>query len=245
MEGLVGGICAIFKRTQMTDVLGRAIKEHFFENAKYKLWVHDRIGARMEMQVPIYFRNYEAMPELEQLALDLCSGKVLDIGAGAGSHALTLQERGTDVTAVDISEGAATVMMARGVRKVLCDDVFTLKAQKYDTLLLLMNGIGLCGSMEGLQQFLIKAKKLIKKGGQLLFDSSDVAYLYEDGEPMPENRYYGEIDCCYEYRRQKSDWFSWLYIDRDTLRTTAEAQGWRMELLMEDETGQYLVRLSL
>ena len=169
----------------------------------------------------------------------------MDIGAGAGSHALELQDRGADVSALDISEGAVAVMQARGVQKVLQQDVFSLKGQKFDTLLLLMNGIGLCGSIEGLKVFLKGAKKLLKRGGQLLFDSSDVAYLYEDGEPMPENRYYGEIDCCYEYRRQQSEWFSWLYIDRELLREIAESLGWRMELLGEDESGQYLVRLSL
>ena len=229
----------------MADVLGRALQEHFFDHARYKLWVHDRIGPRMEMLIPVYFRTYDSMPELEQLALDLCYGKILDIGAGAGSHALELQERGADVSALDISEGAVAVMQARGVQKVLQQDVFSLKGQKFDTLLLLMNGIGLCGSVEGLKVFLKGAKKLLKKGGQLLFDSSDVAYLYEDGEPMPENRYYGEIDCCYEYRRQKSEWFSWLYIDRELLREIAESLGWCMELLGEDESGQYLVRLSL
>lgn len=229
----------------MTDVLGRALREHFFDGAKYKLWVHDRIGPRMEMQVPVYFRNYESMPEGEQLALDLCYGRILDVGAGAGSHSLELQNRGADVTALDISAGAVDVMRERGLEKVVQADVFDLKGQTFDTLLLLMNGIGLTGSIGGLHRFLVRAKKLIKKGGQLLFDSSDVAYLYEDGEPMPKDRYYGEIDCCYEYRREKSEWFTWLYIDRDQLREIASATGWKMELLTEDETGQYLVRLSL
>ncbi|MGC4058714.1 MAG: class I SAM-dependent methyltransferase [Chitinophagaceae bacterium] len=228
----------------MKDVLGRALREHFFDGQEYKLWVHDHIGPKVEMLVPVYFRDFDSMPDLEQTALDLCYGKVLDIGAGAGSHALALKDMGRDVTALDISEGAVAVMEARGVEQVLQADIFELNGQQYDTLLLLMNGIGLVGSLGGLERFLLHAGQLLREGGQLLFDSSDVAYLYEDGAPMPKDRYYGEIDCCYEYRRVKSEWFTWLYIDRDTLSKIAEPLGWRVELIDEDETGQYLVRLS-
>jgi SAM-dependent methyltransferase len=226
------------------DVLGRAISEYYFDNAQYKLWVHDNHGPRVEMQVPIYFRDPEAMPELEQMALQLCRGKTLDIGAGAGSHALYLQERGLDVTALDISEGAARVARERGVQNVTVADIFTLKGQQYDTLLLLMNGIGLVQNIEGLKHFLQHAKTLLKPKGQLLFDSSDLAYLYENGIPeLPY--YYGEVKCCYEYRRQKSEWFSWLYIDSKTLSGIAAQAGWKMEVLFTDESDQYLACLTL
>lgn len=226
------------------DVLGRAISEYYFNNAHYKLWVHDNHGPRVEMQVPIYFRNPEAMPELEMLALQECRGKVLDIGAGAGSHALYLQESGLDVTALDISEGAASVARARGVQQVLVADIFAVKGKKFDTLLLLMNGIGLVQTIEGLKTFLHHAKTLLKTGGQLLFDSSDLAYLYEDGIPdLPY--YYGEVRCCYEYRRQKSDWFSWLYIDPQTMKAIAAKEGWNLEVLLTDESDQYLARLTV
>ncbi|HTN16633.1 MAG TPA: class I SAM-dependent methyltransferase [Chitinophagaceae bacterium] len=226
------------------DILGRAIAEYYFDNAHYKLWVHDNHGPRVEMQVPIYFRSPEAMPDLEMIALHECSGKVLDIGAGAGSHALYLQERGLDVTALDISAGAASVARARGVQNVLEADIFTLKGKKFDTLLLLMNGIGLVQNIEGLKTFLHHAKTLLKAGGQLLFDSSDLAYLYEDGIPeLPY--YYGEVQCCYEYRRKKSDWFSWLYIDPKTMEAIAAREGWNMNILCTDASDQYLARLTL
>lgn len=226
------------------DILGRAISDYYFEDKQYKLWVHDNHGPKVEMMVPIYFRSPEAMPDLELMALDLCKGKTLDIGAGAGSHALYLQEKGIPVTAIDISEGAVEVMKARGVKDARVQDVFEMKGEKFDTLLLLMNGIGLVQNMDGLKRFLAQVKKLLNNGAQLIFDSSDVAYMYEDGIPeLPY--YYGEIKCRYEYRRQKSDWFSWLYIDEQTLCGIATDAGFKVERLFVDESEQYLVRLTL
>ena len=225
------------------DVLGRAIAEYYFEDAQYKLWVHDTHGPKVEMLVPIYFRDHDSMPDIEQMALSLCKGKVLDIGAGAGSHALYLQEQGFDVEAIDIAEQAVRVMQDRGVQHAYTQDIFTLKNKKFDTLLLLMNGIGLVQNIDGLKQFLQTAASLLHEGGQLLFDSSDVAYLYEGAIPALTH-YYGEVQCCYEYRKQQSDWFTWLYIDQQTLTKLAATMGWHTEVLMVDDTDQYLARLT-
>lgn len=226
------------------DVLGRAITDYYFEESRYKLWVHDTHGPKVEMPVKIYFRDAEQMPDLELLALQMCKGKTLDIGAGAGSHALWLQEHHVSVKAIDISEGAVQVMKDRGVVQASVQDFFTIKQEKFDTLLLLMNGIGLVQNIQGLHRFLDIAKALLRKGGQILFDSSDVAYLYEDGIPELEY-YYGEIKCQYEYRRQKTEWFSWLYIDQKTVSNIAKSMGWNVEILFVDESDQYLARLTL
>ena len=110
-------------------------------------------------------------------------------------------------------------------------------------LLLLMNGIGLVSNIDGLKRFLTHAKTLLNPGGQLLFDSSDVAYMYDNGIPeLPH--YYGEVQCRYCYKRMKTDWFTWLYIDQQKLQTIASELGWKMELLYEDGDDQYLVRLT-
>jgi len=145
---------------------------------------------------------------------------------------------------LEISDLASAVMKARGVNKVITADIFEYQEQQYDTLLLLMNGIGLTGTLLKLKTFLQHAKQLLKRGGQLLFDSSDIAYLYEG--KLPENGpYYGEIQYQYQYNQQKSDWFPWLYIDEQTLTVIADEMGYDMEVLLEDEFKQYLVRLTL
>jgi SAM-dependent methyltransferase len=225
-----------------TDLPGDAIADFHFTDSPGKLWVYDDVGPRVEMNIAVYFRGREAMPELEQIALAECRGTVLDIGAGAGSHALALQEAGFDVTALEISPASVRVMKDRGVQKVLQEDIFSYSAARYDTLLLLMNGIGLAGDLDGLRALLRHFKTLLNPGGRLLFDSSDVAYLFEDGF-LPDDRYYGEIHCQYGYKRQRTPMFSWLYIDFATLEKLAISEGWNCEQLFDDGNDQYLVRL--
>lgn len=232
----------------MADVLGEAISDYYHHQMSGKLWIHNKYGPREEMPVDTYFRSGDNFSDLEVFAMHLCKGRILDIGAGAGSHSLELQTKHTDVTALEISPLAANVISHRGVRQVVNDDIFSFKGKGFDTLLLLMNGIGLSGSISGLKRLLSHAKTLLKKDGQLIFDSSDIAYLY-DGK-LPERTpasagYYGEILYRYEYKKQKTDWFTWLYIDQHTLERVAAEAGWTCEILFEDEYDQYLARLTM
>ncbi len=227
----------------MTDPLGQAIADYFYQNAPAKLWIHNTYGPKEEMPVAAYFRNAQQMPALEHSALQICRGKILDIGAGAGSHALWLQQQGAAITALEISALSCRVMQQRGIQKIIQQDIFAYTGETFDTLLLLMNGIGLCGSLDSLRRFLQHAGTLLNPGGQLLFDSSDVAYVYKDHFPNLKE-YYGEIAYRYEYKRKKTDWFKWLYVDRHTLAAVAAAEGWRYEYITEDENGQYLARLQ-
>jgi SAM-dependent methyltransferase len=226
----------------MNDVSGQALYDYYTKATPGKLWIHNKYGPKEEMPVRIYFRKAADMPDMELMALQNCKGRVLDIGAGAGSHTLALQEKGVDVTALEISPKAAEVMKLRGVKAIVEQDIFQFEAGGFDTLLLLMNGIGLTGSIGRLRDFLQHAKKLLNPNGQLIFDSSDVAYLYEGKPPKIEN-YYGEITYQYEFKRQKTNWFSWLYIDKKKLTKVAGEEGWRTEILCKDEFDQYLAKL--
>ncbi|WCT12088.1 class I SAM-dependent methyltransferase [Mucilaginibacter jinjuensis] len=227
----------------MSDILGQALHGYHHQKAKHKLWIHNQYGPKEEMPIAIYFREEDDMPDLEWLAVEQCRGKVLDIGGGAGSHALLLQEEDIDVTAIDISPLSVEVMKTRGVKQALVADIYTYNQGKYDTLLLLMNGIGLAGNIEGLKRLLAHLKTLMNEDAQLLFDSSDITYLYEGN--LPAEGYYGEITYQYEYNQQKTDWFNWLYIDEHTMQAIAEEMGFTMEVLIEDEHGQYLARLTV
>ncbi len=228
----------------MTDVTGQAIKDYYEQRPPAKLWIYNKYGPREEMPVEIYFRDETLMPELELRALHCCKGNILDIGAGAGSHALLLQQQGHKVTGLDVSPLSVQVMQARGLVKAVCADIFCYRQEKFDTLLMLMNGIGLTGSLERLRLFLQHAKGLIDVEGQILLDSSDVAYLYRN-KPLPTGKYYGEIAYQYSYKSNKTDWFSWLYVDKDTLEKVAGDEGWQCSILHEDSHDQYLARLTL
>lgn len=226
----------------MNDVLGQAIFNHYHNLPTGKLWINNKYGPKEEMPIDTYFRGEEDMPDIEFMALEQCRGKVLDIGAGAGSHSLLLQEQGLAVTALDISPLCVTVMNERGVTDTIEGDIFTYNKAKYDTLLLLMNGIGLAGTIVQLKKLLLHLKTLLNKDGQILFDSSDIAYLYEGN--LPKQGYYGEIQYQYSYKKLKTEWFNWLYVDEHTLQQIAIETGFNMEVLIEDEFGQYLTRLT-
>ncbi len=224
------------------DVFGKALQDLNQFGQTEKLWLHNNYGKPEDMPVEIFFRTEEDISDLEELALNLCKGKVLDIGAGAGAHSLILQAYNFDVTALEISPLACEVMKNRGLKKVTNANIFTYQ-EKFDTLLLLMNGIGLCGDIKGLNRLLAHFKKCLNAGGQIILDSSDISYLYPD-ENYPKNKYYGQISYQYEYQSVKGDWFKWLYVDFDRLRKIALTNGLNCERLFEDDMDQYLVRLT-
>jgi SAM-dependent methyltransferase len=226
------------------DVFGQALKDQFSTPPSETLWVHNSYDEPEEMPVDIYFREESEMPDLELKALELCKGKVLDVGAGVGSHALVLQRRGFDVTGMDISVPAVEIMRQRGLKKAIEGNILKYTGDTYDTLLFMMNGIGLTGTIKGLTAFLKEVKVLLNDGGQLLFDSSDLSYLYQE-VAFPLNGYYGEVSFRYEYKSVKGSWFKWIYVDQKTLKSLAEKQGWIVEIVFEDDQDQYLARLSL
>ncbi len=229
------------KLPHMKDILGQALLD-YYHGAAGRLWIHNRYGPKEAMPVKTYFRPPEVFTGLERMALQCCRGKILDIGAAAGSHALWLQQNGKQITTLDSSPGAVEVMRLRGIEHVLQQDIFEFNTARFDTLLLLMNGIGLAGTLAGLRKLLQHAKSLLRPGGQLLFDSSDVAYIY-DGNPPDDGKYYGEIAYRYEYKKQHTEWFEWLYADKQCMAAIAAEEGWQMTCLMDDEYDQYLAKL--
>jgi hypothetical protein len=122
--------------------------------------------------------------------------------------------------------------------------------QKFDTILLLMNGAGMCGKLENIAGFLQKLKSLLNPGGQIVLDSSDIIYMFDDdddgGKWIPsDNAYYGEVIFNVSYKGQHEDPFDWMYIDYNTLQNAAVANGFQSELLLEGEHFDYLARLSI
>ncbi|NDK56017.1 class I SAM-dependent methyltransferase [Pontibacter fetidus] len=231
------------------DPIGTAIKDYLQGKKKGSITVSCNLTEDDIIPVDYLFRQQEEMPELETIALEACHGHVLDVGAGAGCHSLLLQERGLQVTAIDISEGAVEAMRGRGIENVLLGDVKELNDQKYDTLLMLMNGIGIVGDLFGLYKFLVHAKTILNPGGQILLESSDILYMYEqeDGSVLLDLNagYYGEVEYKMKYKTHESDTFKWLFIDAGLLEQYAEEHGFTMEVLYEGENGNFLAKLVL
>jgi SAM-dependent methyltransferase len=235
----------------MKDLFGKAILDYQTNNSPENLITETTISEEDEMSVAYLFRSFTTMPALEQKALQLARGHVLDVGCGAGSHSLYLQnELNLQVTAIDISTNAIQACSLRGIDDARVQDVMTLENHTYDTILLLMNGAGMCGKLKNIPDFLIKLKSLLNPGGQILVDSSDIIYMFDDDEDggkwIPsDNEYYGEVVFNIAYKGEKENPFNWMYIDYNTLQNAAFANGLHPELILEGEHFDYLARLSL
>ena len=227
--------------------MGSAIKAYFEKGRAAKLRVFSPMFDEDAIPVKMLFRKENEMPSIERKALSMARGRTLDVGAGAGCHSLVLQQRGTDVTAIDISPLSVETMKLRGVKEVKQQDFFEVD-ECFDTILMLMNGIGIVGRLQRMPLFFRLLDRILAPGGQLLCDSSDICYVFEneDGEMLfPEgDGYYGELTYQMQYDDVKGETFPWLYIDAETLRACAEACGYQVEVVQQGEHYDYLARIT-
>jgi SAM-dependent methyltransferase len=226
------------------DIYGDFLKDYQSGNHDLEVLLNNNYTIAEDFPVDAFFREDEDLNDIEVFALNLCEGEILDIGAGAGVHSLILQRNNFDITALEISAGACEVMKQRGISKIINASVMDYNEKKYDTLLMMMNGIGFCGYVDELKNFLIHAKNLLKPNGQIVFDSSDVSYLYEDEQPETDS-YYGEIDYQYEYKGESGEWFSWLYADENLMAELAKECGYQLQIMFRDDDNAYLGKLTL
>ncbi|NKI33168.1 class I SAM-dependent methyltransferase [Croceivirga thetidis] len=233
------------------DILGKALVDYFEGHYDQDIITHSSLEEEDVLPLPYLFRNFKDMPLIEQRALEICYGNILDIGCGSGSHSLWLQEIGLNVTALDSSKGAIEVCQKRGLETTVLSEILEFKQNGYDTLLLLMNGIGIVGQLQKLKDFLNHLKSLMKPNGQILLDSSDIIYMFEidendGGHWVPRNvDYYGEVEFQMEYKGEKGPIFDWLYLDYSTLNEYAARCGFKTELLVQGEHYDYLAKLTL
>jgi len=235
----------------MKDLFGKAMFDFQTNNSPEDIITETTISEEDEMSVDYLFRSYNEMPIIEQKALQLASGKTLDVGCGAGSHSLSLQnDRNLAVTSIDISEKAIETCKLRGVKNAKVQNILDYEGEKFDTIILLMNGVGIFGKLENCNKYLSQLKSLLNEGGQILLDSSDIIYMFDEDEDggkwIPSNNdYYGELVFNISYKGEKEEPFDWLYLDYNTLQNAATANGLKCELVLEGEHYDYLAKLSI
>ncbi len=231
------------------DILGAALLDYYHDRYTEDILTETNISEEDTLPLPYLFRNFKEMPLIEQKALALAKGKVLDAGCGAGSHALYLQEKGLDVTAIDLSPGAIEVCFLRGVLKAKVIDILDV-TEKFDTILLLMNGTGFFQNLEKAPYYLKHLKNLLNPDGQILIDSSDLIYMFDvddDGGVWvsTEREYYGELTFKMSYKGNTSAEFEWLYLDFERLEQVSNEVGLQCELIANGDHYDYLAKLKL
>jgi SAM-dependent methyltransferase len=224
------------------DILGSAIESYFLRNDDTPVRVFINKNEEPKMYPSIFFRPYRNMLKYEKIALRECQGEILDLGCGAGCHSLYLQGKGQEVTAVEISKKSAKVAQARGVKKIINEDWRNLRLKNYDTVLVLMNGMGLAESPAELKVMFRKLKSFLSKSGSILIDSTDVTYAKADW-PMLDSEYFGKVQFELKYRG-KTQCFPWLFVDFETAVKTANSVKLNVEVLERARNGHFLLRLS-
>jgi SAM-dependent methyltransferase len=231
--------------------LGRALVDYHRGTRRGHFIVHSDLWDDEPTPVEEFYRPDDLpIPELELRALTLCRGRVLDLGAGAGRHTLELQARGLDVTAIDICPEAVGVMRDRGVLDARCGDLDTVEGERFDTILLLMHGIGLVGTLGGLAIFLERAKRFIADEGQIVCDSADLTIIVpslfdsEDSPDLGTGRYPGEVEFRLTYGRLEGQPYPWLFVDPRTLERYAKAAGFDFTIGARGAQGAFVAILS-
>ena len=231
------------------DPMGAAIYDFHKSGTADVLRVFSSQFEEDEIPVADLFREFEDMPLIEQTAIEMASGKILDVGAGSGCHSVALKKMGKSAVAIDISPLSVEVMKERGVDARLVNMYDSSFDEKFDTVLMLMNGTGIIGCLENMPVFFERMKELLNPGGSLLIDSSDLRYLFEeeDGSLMIDlaDDYYGQLDYQMRYKDVSGEPFDWLYVDFDTLAFYAEESGFDAELIAEGEHYDYLAKLTV
>ena len=233
----------------MKDLFGKAILDYQTNSSPENMITSTSISDEDEMEVAYLFRSFDEMPTLEQKALQLAKGRTLEAGCGAGSHGLYLQsERNIDVHSIDISKNAIEACTLRGLKNTQVIDVLNIENEKYDTILLLMNGTGIFETLERTTVYLQKLKSLLQLNGQILIDSSDIIYMFDDDEDggkwIPSDNYYGELTFTLQYKNETEVPFPWLYMDYNTLQNAAIANGLQCQLVLEGDHYDYLAQLT-
>ena len=228
------------------DIFGKAIKAFYEENDETDIMVHSPDFDDDIIPVKYFFREFDEMPSPEQAALKLCRGKILDVGCGAGSHALYIQEEmKLDCLAIDTSPGAIEIAKKRGVINAECKNFFDLKNEKFDTILSLMNGSGIIGKLKNLKQFFEHSRYLLEDNGQILMDSSDLIYLFEEEDDLSNRKeYYGELSFHISYKNLNSEVFDWLYIDPELLKKEALKNNFSCKIIKKGRHFDYLALLE-
>jgi SAM-dependent methyltransferase len=232
------------------DPIGQAVWDYLNGITGESIIVKTDIAEDEVLSPSYFFRTYEEMPIQEQEALKRCSGKILDVGAGAGVHSIWLQNQGFDVDSLDISPLSCDTMRKRGIKNVLLKDVYALKDQKYDTILLLMNGAGVAQTLPGLEILLLHLRTLLNDGGKILADSSDLLYLFtdENGEmwvDIASDAYYGEMEYQLSYKSIKGKPFPWLFVDPETFADYAKSCGFIVKEKITGAHFDYMVEIAI
>ncbi|MFO0691049.1 MAG: class I SAM-dependent methyltransferase [Myxococcota bacterium] len=236
------------RRVGPAEPLAAALLDHHRDGRPRRVTALRADGVEFEIETEEYFTLDGELAPLDRLALARARGRVLDVGAGSGRHALALQAKGCEVVAIDVSPACVELCRERGIRDARVVDVMTIGAQddrglgRFDTIFFGMQTIGVAGGVRPLRILLSRLRGLLAPGGIVLADSSELREAW-DGDAADRSPARGEIVLETRYGRLRGEPFPWVYLAEPDLVAVAEAAGYVAETLMRVESGEYLLEL--
>ncbi len=206
--------------------------------------IRNDFGEPEEIYPSMFFRSEENFEDWELIALERCGHRVLDVGAGVGVHGLALQKRGHHVTALELLPGAVRIMRDRGIKDVRAGRLEELseKDHDYDTILVLMNGSMLAGTLVGLEHLLRSCLSRITDAGVIMIDSTDLRLIGDQGEKINQE-YSLELHYQLEFEGQSGEIFPQLFIEPGLLAGVSKNLGLLTDVIWQGDQGHYLAEL--
>lgn len=234
------------------DIIGNALLDYLNGNPNAELILHSHmkinnnhiVNGKDRIQVSGFYNEINNLMEVDKQILNQCYGKVLDIGAGAGSHSLILMNKGIDVYSLDISPGAVEVMKRRGLKKVYCNDIKKIKITQFDTLIFAGNNHGLFGSIQELEEFFLNTADLLKPNGQILIASPYIKIPINNHDIGRFCTQYIELNMKLEYKGVVSKAFKWFMVEPDYLINYFKKYGWTIETNYNYQEKTCLIRFA-
>jgi SAM-dependent methyltransferase len=229
----------------------KALMDFFYGETENSIAFIREDGFTTEVPVKFFFRDKASFSPIEINALSMCKGRILDVGAGAGTHSLYLQKNSHDVYAMEMLPTLCDLLKMRGVRQVVESDVYQYTSNAFDTIIMLGHGLGMAQDLAGLNRLMKKLKVILKGTGSILCDSLDVGIT-----DVPENldyqkrieeqgRYRGEVQFKFRYGDVEGPYLKWLHVDYSTLEAYALKNNMICDLILEGHGGDYLARLKI
>jgi len=234
------------RRVGPAEPLAVALRDHHRTGRPRRVRATRSDGVSFDIETEEYFTLDGSLADLDQLALDRCRGRVLDVGAGAGRHALALQGMGREVVAIDLSPICVSLCQERGVRDARTFDVMTIDSEeqcgRFDSIFFGMQTIGVAGGVVPLEKLLRRLQNCLEPGGALIVDSRALREAWE-GDESDASPSRGEIVLSTRYRGWRGEHFPWVYLAEADLTDVAARAGFEMETLGSVESGEYLAVL--
>ncbi|HLV81730.1 MAG TPA: class I SAM-dependent methyltransferase [Chthonomonadaceae bacterium] len=224
------------------DAFGQQLWDIYRDDDSF--WIIERDDGRIEAGAgSFYFSDFPDWPSLEQEAIRLAKGRVLDIGCGAGRHALYLQNQGLDVLGIDQSPLAIQLCRERGLKQAeVCSitQAHRLGGRPFDTILMFGNNLGLLGNEKRGRWLLKTWHKVTGEGAMILaeildpYQTDDPDHLAYHRRNRARGRMGGQVRIRVRHKMLKGPWFDYLFLSQDELAHLVAGTGWQIARCLED-----------